>query len=255
MTGFTRQTIHLSAGDVEVDAQPTTCPYLVITPGISMRDGRPRFADGLYLTHTLTGLRIGTVASTSRLEVLAERYAGVDWNFTDTEHFKQPENAEKLKAVQEIYRDWEMDAAPEGPVHFSGESDEVKAARESDPAGAFLRDHIRFWMEHSKALWAKGSDKGIPSWDENPKARYAELNVSCQAYGLIYLLAVLRAIDPKVADTAARDLVINLEAGDSLGEWVWQWNDELAAGKPLTLHGIPTFGPLAEFGGPGGSEQ
>lgn len=255
MTGFTRQTIRLSAGEFEVDAQTTTCPYLVITPGISMRDGRPRFADGLGLTHTLTGLRIGTAAPTSRLEVLAESYAGVDWNFTDTEHFKQPENAAKLKTVQEIYREWEAADAYQGPAHFSDDSDEVKAARASDPAGTFLREHIQWWIGHSKALWSRDSDTGIPSWDENPKARYAELNVSCQAYGLIYLLAVLRAIDPKVADTAARDLVISLEAGDSLGEWVWQWNDELAAGKPLTLHGIPTFGPLAVFGGPGGSDQ
>ncbi|MFI5782637.1 hypothetical protein [Nocardia sp. NPDC051570] len=58
-------------------------------------------------------------------------------------------------------------------------------------------------------------------------------------YGVAYLLAVLHRIAPDAADRAARDLVGAWEAGDSLGEWEYEWRRELAEGQPLTLHGFP----------------
>ena len=65
---------------------------------------------------------------------------------------------------------------------------------------------------------------------------------------MTYLLAVLARVAPEVADIAARRIVAEWDAGDTMGEWVHQWSQELEAGGQLTLHGIPDADPLAKFG-------
>lgn len=54
-------------------------------------------------------------------------------------------------------------------------------------------------------------------------------------YGLIYLLGAVRHFAPDDADKVAAELADAWEAGDSLGEWVYQWRQELEAGQPLTI--------------------
>lgn len=243
---FVEQQVKTSHGPRTAQAQTTSCPFLVITPGVDAEGG---FAGGFSLTHTLTGLRVGDYQENPRdLAVLAERLGELDWDFDDPEHFKRSENTDRLKAVQAAYWEWEKSHAYQGPIHYMMDPDDVKAARENDPAGTMLAEHIDVWVKHAKAL-RDSECKTIPSFAENPEARAAHLARSCEAYGLIYLLAVVRAIDPSVADIAARDLVAQYDAGDTMGEWVYQWSEELAAGRPLTLRGIPSGDPLQAFTG------
>ena len=55
-------------------------------------------------------------------------------------------------------------------------------------------------------------------------------------FGLVYSLAVIeRYVDPEIAAAFAVDLSQIFEAGDSFGEWVWQWRSEDIRGLPLTL--------------------
>ncbi|MGI6797794.1 hypothetical protein [Gordonia sihwensis] len=58
-------------------------------------------------------------------------------------------------------------------------------------------------------------------------------------YGLVYTLAVLHRINTTAADSVARELVAQWEYGDTLGERMWQWRNELENGTPLTLRGYP----------------
>ncbi|MFE3060663.1 hypothetical protein [Nocardia sp. NPDC059239] len=63
--------------------------------------------------------------------------------------------------------------------------------------------------------------------------------LSTGEFGVAYLLAVLRRIDPAGADLATRQLVSMWEDGGSVGEFAFQWRQELAEGRPLALHGFP----------------
>lgn len=56
-----------------------------------------------------------------------------------------------------------------------------------------------------------------------------------EVFGMTYLLAVLRQQSPEVADAAAEFLAGQWESGDSLGEWMYQWREELAGGGRLSL--------------------
>jgi hypothetical protein len=64
-------------------------------------------------------------------------------------------------------------------------------------------------------------------------AHAASMNV--QVFSQIYLLGVLRSINPAVANKATEVLADALDAGDSLGEWAYQWREELNADQPMTL--------------------
>ncbi|MGA5542725.1 hypothetical protein ACPCIR_12810 [Mycobacterium sp. NPDC051198] len=251
MTEFTTVTVRFGQRrglDLQIDllGEPTVCPHLVITPGIaSDKDGRVYFSGGVTLTHTGTGRGLASDMYSYQLHQLAQKLTDelpeFNWNFTDINHL-HTHTAER-DAAAAIIRDWQMADVNRRPVRLYGDDDAKAAARESDPAATLLGENLEWWIEHSKN-YMDGLD-----WDnpDHQRARAAEINSSVNGYAFIYLLAVLQRIDPKVADLAARDLVGNFDAGDSLGEWVWQWREEFAEGKPLSLRGIPDADPLADF--------
>lgn len=231
---------------VELTAEPTVCPYLVITPGIaSDEDGRVYFRGRVTLTHTGTGRALAFERHSHRLHELAKKLIdelpGFDWNFTDTNHL-YTETA-KRDAAYEVIRDWEMAGGYTGPAGLMGDDEEKKAARDREPATTLLAEQLDEWVHHNQA-YAKDLD-----WDnpDHMRIRMAEAASSNHLYCLVYLLAVLRSIDPKVADVAARDLVAMVDAVDPLYERIEQWREEFAKGEPLTLPGIPTHDPLADF--------
>lgn len=253
MNEFTTTTIQLAAGTnksdpfaVEVSAEMTACPYLVITPVVHVDEGgRPYFGGGVRLTHTGTGRLVSHADYSYQLQKLAQKLIdelpGFDWNFTDVNHLYTNDDARK--AAYDIIQDWQMSNAYDGPVELWGDDEDKKAARQRDPAGTLLAEQLDWWIEHSKH-YMDGLD-----WDnpDHARVRMAEIATSCEGYMAIYLLAVLRTINPKVAAIAARNLVGDLDAGDGLGEWVWQWREEFGKSEPLTLRGIPDADPLADF--------
>lgn len=253
MIEFVAATVRLAGKETgqqftaELPAEPTVCPQLVVTPAVSLATDADRlyFTGGVRLTHAPTGLSVETDVRSYRLHQLAKMLTDelpeFDWNFTDIGHFYA--HPAKRDAVYAVIREWHMSDAPQGPVNFMDDDETTKAARDSDPAGTLLAEQLDWWIKHAESRM-NGLD-----WDnpDHQRARMAEVGVSCQGYATIYLLAVLRSIAPKVADIAARDLVAALDAGDALGEWVWQWRQEFADGKPLSLRGIPAADLLTDF--------
>jgi len=232
---------------VELPGEPTVCPQLVVTPAVAvdLDTDRPYFTGGVRLTHVGTGRSVESDWRSHRLhklaQMLTDQLPDFDWDFTDIGHFYA--HPTKRDAAYVVIREWHMSDAQQGPVNFMDDDEKTKAARESDPAGTLLAEQLDWWVKHAES-YTNGLD-----WDnpDHQRARMAEIGVSCQGYSTIYLLAVLRAIDPKVADIAARDLVAAWDAGDALGEWVWQWRQEFADGKPLGLRGIPARDLLIDF--------
>lgn len=232
---------------VDLPAEPTVCPYLVVTPSVAVddNDGRIYFTGGVRLSHTGTGYVVAHAEYSYRLHQLAKKLTDelpeFGWDFTDANHLYA--HPDKREAAAEVIREWEMADAYDRPAELWGDDDEKKAARQRDPAGTLLGEQLDWWIEHSKR-YMDGLD-----WDnpDHARIRVAEISTSCEGYAAIYLLAVLRTVNPRVADIAARDLIGNLDAGDTLGEWVWQWREEFGKGEQLTLRGIPTHDPLAGF--------
>lgn len=225
----------------EVSALRTEVSELVITPALRQTDdGTLTFTGHLQLVHLPTGRMIANGTSCPRLQDLANRLAAFGWGFTDAGHYAAAVNKDERDRIVAVIREWEMAAADDGPVGYSGESDEKIAARQAAPAATMLREHIASFIDTENR-------RRDLKWEDSKELWMASVAYCCEAYGVVYLLAVLRSIDPAVADIAARDLVGAWDCGDSLGEWVYQWGEELAAGKPLTLHGIPTADPLADL--------
>lgn len=253
MTEFVTATVRLAGREkgqeyaVELQGEPTVCPQLVVTPAVAENSetGRLYFTGGVCLTHTPTGRSVGNEWRSHRLHQLAkmliDELPEFDWNFSDIGHFYA--HPAKRDAAYAVIREWNMADAQQGPVNFALDDDQTKAAREKDPAGTMLAEQLDWWIKHAEN-YTEGLD-----WDnpDHQRARMAEIALSCEGYSTIYLLAVLRAVDPKVADIAARDLVAALDAGDALGESVWQWRQEYADGKPLSLSGIPAADLLPDF--------
>ncbi|MEH3129407.1 MAG: hypothetical protein PGN27_05520 [Mycolicibacterium neoaurum] len=238
---LTIETLQLRGGlSVQVSALRTDVRELVITPAMHVgNDNAVTFGDGyLQLTHAPTGRTVSN-GSCRRLDELATKLAPFRWDFKDPNHFRGDANQIELDKIKAVIREWEMAEDSGMPIGFSGDSDEMLAARQAAPAATLLREHIDSFFDTEKR-------RRDIKWEDSKELYVASIAYACEAYGFIYVLGVLRAIDPTVADAAARDLVGAWECGE-FGEWVYQWSQELAAGRPLTLHGIPTSNPLGDF--------
>lgn len=238
---LTIETLQLRGGlSVQVSALRTDVRELVITPAMHVgNDNAVTFGDGyLQLTHAPTGRSVSN-GSCRRLDELATLLVPFRWDFTDPGHFHDEANKGELDKIRSVIREWEMAETSGGFIGFSGDSDEMLAARQAAPADTLLREHIDSFIDTEKR-------RRDIKWDDNKELYMASIAYACEAYGFVYLLAVLRSIAPDVADAAARDLVGGWECGE-FGEWVYRWGQELADKRPLTLHGIPTANPLADF--------
>lgn len=81
VTPFVGQTVRVGEECVDLTAQRTTCPGLVITPRIDTSElGSLRLVDGLALVHRRTGTMIAAGPGEA-LHDLAERLSTVDWDF------------------------------------------------------------------------------------------------------------------------------------------------------------------------------
>ncbi len=67
-------------------------------------------------------------------------------------------------------------------------------------------------------------------------AQHVDLIIRKQtSYALMLAMTVLDRISPAAADALAEHLHDAADYGDSYGEWLWQWGEELQAGQPITL--------------------
>lgn len=225
---------------VTVSALPTGVDGLVITPAISLNpDGTMAdFSGYSTLIHAATGRSIHH-GSSYELRRIAAKLAEFDWTFTDPDHFSGPDNAETLAKIKVIIRAEQTEQGDGSRIHLMGDSEEMATARGTAPAHTLLREHIDHWLTATKdsPRYPDDANKAeVKTW-------YDHIAWTVEAYGVIYLLAALRKVAPDVADAAARNLFSAWDSGE-LGEWVYQWGDELTAGKPLTLYGIPDADPL-----------
>ncbi len=241
MTTFTPVHIPLSDGtSIELSGEIVS-EHFAIVPivGHYQKDEPLRLLGGVKLVHTPTGRGITSDAWLD-LRVLAPALESLplDWDdldgWTDEQKALPYAEARRLAASNSDDNGWPW---PEW------------AGDEAMPALSMLADSLDSAVG-SYDRFSKISDLGKQARDiladsdlsKNIDAHlmHGHSSATVNEYGLAYLLAVLHRVDPEAADRAARDLAAAWDAGDSMSEWVYQWRDELAQGRPLTLHGFPT---------------
>lgn len=234
-----------SSGSIAVSAVTTAVPELMITPAIVESEAGAARIDGgeLQLTHAHTGRSV-IRGSYNELQDLAGKLADIPWTFTDPEHFKDPANSAALQQVQAIIREWMTVEDNGAPICLMGDDEADAAARGAEPSQTLLREQLDWWLKHAKSI----HDRNL--FEDNKALWYESISTEVQGFGVIYLIAVLRQIDPAVADIASRHLYASWDSGE-VGEWVYDWSEQLAAGKPLSIYAIPKAGAMAEFIGAG----
>lgn len=246
---FTIVTIYLTEGHAPVQITgDQVAEYFAITPAIKTRpDGSVTLSDhGRCLTHIPSG-RAVTSSGFLDLRRYAEELAKlpIDWARLTSARDLTEEQAKQVKA---IHRELSFQDDAEWPWP-------AWAGDESRPAlsllGQQLDDALKYGprrelaREFQRRLTDTQLDPELAREIDN-RLLLADIGEHVNGYGLIYLLAVLQRLDPESADKAARHLVGAWEAGDSMGEWIYDWRRQLADGQPLTLHEFPDLSLLTE---------
>ncbi len=219
--------------EVSVTAEATASPHFAIAPEIGIGpDGDQLLTGRLNLCHIPSGT------------VVVREQSGLDFH--------------AVIPILQRYGDWSSkpDFAPEQVADLRRELFAVVAQQNeewpwpkwagdaSTPALSLLASQLDEALngdqrrEARRAIASHIADSELARKVESEFA-WAAAESTTGTYGVIYLLAVLHRINPEAADRAARDLASAWEAGDSLGEWEYQWREELGHGNPLSLRGFP----------------
>jgi hypothetical protein len=109
---FLSQTVRVGDQCVDLTAQRTTCPGLVITPRIDASElGSLRLVDGLALVHCRTGTMIA-VGRAEALHDLAERLSTVDWDSAGVDVADQVRRLVLAMASTELHHHMHTAAIP-----------------------------------------------------------------------------------------------------------------------------------------------
>jgi hypothetical protein len=106
----------------------------------------------------------------------------------------------------------------------------------SKPADEFLADMVKHvnngFAEMFEDRQAKRDAAMVKPEDT---IMVLEAGVTVYRWGLVYALLTLQRYAPDQFEAFAKDLQEAWDAGDSLGEWSWQWADEMKRGADVTL--------------------
>lgn len=199
--------------------EPTQNPHLVIRP-TRTEDGR--YTGSWALVHLPTGKTVvGQRSGPQDWREVATRIAHLDWA-TDDLTVLAGHRATVWAALKAVAQT-EPTAAEQPTTEEWG----VRLPRAATPMLAMFLDEYQ-----------KHGDNLAPGMSDEEFRRSAQWQVNLFTY--FYLLAALQRLDPEIAESAAAQLADQWAAGEDMGELMGQWRQELEAGQPLTLPGIPT---------------
>lgn len=88
----------------------------------------------------------------------------------------------------------------------------------------YAQQHFEWTSDHIKELL-----------DGDRAAHNRNIRLEIAGWVNVYLWEVVRRYAPEIADRVAEDIADACEAGDSMGEWLWDWQQDRARGKGLRL--------------------
>lgn len=230
-------TMNLADGPVTVTGERTECPFLAITPAFT-KDG---VSDALVLTHVPSGRRLPVLPlEKARLRKLAAAVAHLDWDFTELAGFTAETRDGFLAARRKIESGEGEEIFAEYPKGW-GRDGEIPG-----DAASMVRWLLDGWQATHDHMHSKDHPNKIPMDGPDGKPNWEWIAGSLRQvdlFGLAYVLAALQRVNPTVADHVTAFLAEQWAAGDSLGEWVWQWRHEIEEGRPLKLPAVPSPEP------------
>lgn len=226
-----------------VYGEPTTSPHLMIIPLLD----HGRFTGGYALTHAPTGLALSS-GRPDELREMASNLTDLDWADVTAENFP---NSEIAVVAARVIRECRFTApdAVELPAHDAwGPDGKGKGlARAALPMARACLEDLQLSLDKTGGENAVPLDLPDPDSQRgvrpNPEWTFWVVRM-VHNFGLAYLLLVLRRVDPQVADSASAFLADCWEAGDSTGEWAWEWHQSLLKNAEPELPGVPTLGEL-----------
>lgn len=221
-------------GQVTITGDQVT-EHFAITPALTVHeDGTLGLsAHGKVLVHIPTALAIthdGLISMRRYATVLEE--LPIDWATLTVP------TAEQTTLIREAYHGMWADTSDDLPwPKWAGDK--------TTPALSLIVHELDDQLdngEHRRKLWRALENQVAEHDPELGRTVSGHLIASSaietvRAYGLVYLLAVLQRVDPAAADRAADHLVTAWEHGDDVGEWLYQWRQELAEKVPMQLPG------------------
>lgn len=225
----------VTVNGVDVPAETTDNPHLVIAPAV---DGRGLLCDDWRLLHLPTGMSLPTplMSGVVDLRLIASAVADLDWSSPDPKHYASEDGRDLGQKYRDAMRKAEL-AEPPAVDPEDRKSGDIP--HEALPmVSMFLDSYQRCHDRTSNEDHPRYVPFELPDGTTNPEWGALIIRM-CDAFTNSYVLAALHRTDPEVADSVASTLADWLESGET-GEWVWQWRQEIAAGKPPTLPGVPT---------------
>ncbi|WP_433734899.1 hypothetical protein ACQP0C_41735 (plasmid) [Nocardia sp. CA-129566] len=224
-----------NGGHASVTGQRLT-EHFAVAPALRIEDDATvGFADhGRVLNHIPTGRVVTHSVFVDYIRFATELEAlPIDWaNFAQL-------TAEQAQAIKDAHQRVSSEQAPAWPwPEWAGD--------ESSPALSLLGTLLDDGAQDARRdelvdkLTSRATELDSEFGTElGNQLRWMLAGIHTTNYSAVWLLAVLHRVDPAAADQAAKELACALDAGDALGEWTYQWRQELADQIPLTLHGFP----------------
>ena len=238
--------IHSAAGSVELIGERIT-PHFAITPslGTHPHTGQLILTGGTVLTHIPTGRHVGSYWDDLRALAAELEKLPIDWATFEKGTREQAEMVGALMRRLSMASDSEGWPWPE----WAGDEAQPALSLLGTTLDQAVKSHEHFRVVSSLGTQARQLLPEDLGRKIDAHLLAADSAATVNEYGVIYLLAVLHRLDPEAGDRAARELVSAWDSGDAIGEWTYQWRQELAKSRPLTLHGFPHVGLFDESPG------
>lgn len=94
-------------------------------------------------------------------------------------------------------------------------------------ANGYIAEQLAWARKCNEALDRGEVKSGSRNWD-------ACIAGVVNGWQQVVLMEVVRLLNPDVADRLAADMREALDAGDSLGELLWEWTDHLSRDEPIS---------------------
>jgi hypothetical protein len=236
-------TVHTPTGlTLTILAQPTKTPGLYVTPQIGdNRDSTPGLTGYWEVTHGPSGLALPVDGRRSCLDIhtavrVADALAdtGVDWTADREQLIELLKGGDLIVKVRDAIKrgkypptDGRWDGDGDKPVSPGDYPNTAEQAGASQMASAYTASALQRYADTWELIkYDRDDEDGRRLYVQNLVATLAE-------YGIVHLLRAFAAADPDAADAAARDLWEAHQAGDSHGEWLFEWGREYGVKTPV----------------------
>jgi hypothetical protein len=219
---------------VTVLAQKTGTPGLYVTPEL----GHGGMTGYWQVTHGPSGAIVptgewgGMDFDTARRIADALADAPVDWTADLDVLAPQLKQAEVRDAVTAAVRRGKYPPADvdgdEAAQRISGPAGYPRTAAQAT-AEQMARYHTGSGLHLHHEWWSSSGRSGD---EQEKRVRELQLLALLADYGIVHLLRAFAAVDQQAADFAARQLWEAYEAGDSVGEWLYEWGREYGIPAP-----------------------